>query len=232
MMMINEDYFRDIEITDSDITTDDNNNSTDDVEKLYSHIQNNYDRTLKIPIRFQEQDDYSTTSSAEIERIFSQVSRNLMSLFDIYGIPHSDVYVTCGPGYLNDDISMIKFNHKRYYTEVIDESSSIYGDDTPYSTIRIFFKRPEFSNLKQMMMFIRTLCNIIWHKNYIKYFRDITLVKDTTLFFRKNEQYLCVFIDQYEYTTIMKNTICWWDFNKMGTIRRKMLYDLSEWFFG
>lgn len=82
------------------------------------------------------------SSDIDYERIFSQVSKNISTLFDTYNIPHSELYLTCGPGYINDDISTVELNHKKHYTEIMDHYSDSFYDDTLYSNIKIFFRRP------------------------------------------------------------------------------------------
>ena len=87
-MILNEDYFKDLEIEDEDIVSDDD---TLDVEKPKMTIEDfrklpeQYDYLIKIMIR--RRNDKETTSF--LTSLLPKLFKRLDVIFDSYGIEHS-----------------------------------------------------------------------------------------------------------------------------------------------
>lgn len=230
---MSEDFLNDIGLTDNDIIVEDNavNTTLYSIETLCNEIKQKYDSTLMVTI------DHKFVSEDIIKNIISQTSRQLSDLFDIYCIDHSDVYATynskSNTSYKNRYYVNSESEHETNnavirqcdnYTEVINNDS----DEKAYYCIRMFFNKPFLSNIKQMLKFIKSLCNIIYHHDY---FDDCMLIGNTDVFLKQKESYSYNYIyrDDYKERDILFNieNISKYNFHQLEIVSKWV-----KWFFG
>ena len=222
-----------LELTDVDIIDEDCSQNTSydrNVETVCDEIKQNYNSTLKFTI------DYRYISKDDTKKIISQISRQLSDLFDVYCINHSDVYVIHNSksntsyeyrDYVNSDYNNnVIFRQYDYYTEIADNAES--DNMVVYSCIRIFFTKPNLSNVKQMMKFIKSLCNIIYHHGY---FKDCILIKNTDVFIKPKVSYSYNTLSEIEYEerNLLFNidNIYKYNYEQLETVSKWV-----KWFFG
>lgn len=96
-MLLNENYFDDIEITNDDIISPDNDinlsGTFNNIEDMYRMIQSVYDRCLFIEIKRKDilLNDYLWDIQVP------HLLRKLKTVFEMYGIEYSEPVLTDGP---------------------------------------------------------------------------------------------------------------------------------------
>ena len=156
-MILNEDYFKDLEIEDEDIVSDDD---TLDVEKPKMTIEDfrklpeQYDYLIKITIR--KRNDKETTSF--LTSLLPKLFKRLDVIFDSYGIEHSQYVLrsTYYTGRKNNTI--LDFgNYQLFCDDCIED---IYINDTYKDFyICVYANYPKFS-YKRAFRFVYTILNI------------------------------------------------------------------------
>lgn len=188
-MLINEDYFKDIEISDNDIY-DSENTVTDneyDPESLFNYLTSRYSHCMTICVRtVGEQDIY------KVEKLWenlSQLFKRLNYLLNLYGIEYSEpIFLDkkrlrmCYKNYNKFKI----FDFKGFKVITIQSHLTIGTLNTIYPTI--YFNLPEFNTLKNAYKFIVNLTKIIWYDNFHKTIisNKIQSSEDSLTFFGKN----------------------------------------------
>ena len=88
-MIINEDYFKDIEINDDDIKTEDNLDNFETLENIYSNAKKLYNHTINIQLDI----IYNKKKMNDIlPQSLTKLGKYLDCLFDAYAINHSPLY--------------------------------------------------------------------------------------------------------------------------------------------
>ena len=155
-MILNEDYFNDLEITDKDIMADDtpldveepkHDLTVEEYHKLfeqYNHI-----------IRFRIEDEYDTTfiQTSLIPRIF----KRLDTIFKSYGIEDYK-YVLVSSCYEEDCNTVVKFGDYQLFCDEDDEDEFI-NDRYDWVYINVFVNYPEFT-YKRALRFLSTVLNL------------------------------------------------------------------------
>ena len=155
-MILNEDYFKDLEIEDEDIVSDDD---TLDVEKPKMTIEDfcklpeQYDYLIKIMIR--KKNDKETTSF--LTSLLPKLFKRLDVIFDSYGIEHSQ-YVLRSTYYTGKNNTILDFgNYQLFCDDCIED---IYINDTYQDfLICVYANYPKFS-YKRAFRFVYTMLNI------------------------------------------------------------------------
>lgn len=91
-MIINEDYFKDIEINDDDIKAEDNLGNFETLDNIYSNAKMLYNHTINIQLdsgcRYNKK-----IMNDILPQSLTKLSKYLDCLFDAYAINHSPLYV-------------------------------------------------------------------------------------------------------------------------------------------
>lgn len=153
-MLLTEDYFDNIEIKDEDINPNDLKDgfqqNKDDFKSLNEYNKSQYDCVLNFPVAYGNQ-------KIKSDEFLNMVSKKLNYVFDSFDIKHSDVYVLSGFSVSDDDITI---EHYENFISVINNHDN---DSVYYSirhSIRVYFKKPWFNNVKIMLKFVQALFNI------------------------------------------------------------------------
>lgn len=93
-MFINEDYFKDIELTDDDIVANDNNDTDKSLPELYDYYNQHYSETIYISIN--EKDSNSIFA-------VKKLSKNIEYILDAFNIEHSEINAFEYNDYMNKD---------------------------------------------------------------------------------------------------------------------------------
>ena len=89
-MILNEDYFDDLEIKDEDIIEDDINDVGEPVHKLTVEELHKLPEQYNHLIRFQIEDDVMDTDTTFIQTsLIPRLFKRLDTIFEYYGIEHS-----------------------------------------------------------------------------------------------------------------------------------------------
>ena len=156
-MILNEDYFKDLEITDDDIIVDNPLEQPYDINAVDKHLTSYYERCLLLALIY-EKDIYALDSHPHIINLLNKVKHFL----DVYNIEYEYVFRDKSKGignlYLYDvgDFSVIS----SYYPE----SSLNYKSNRYYNgvTIVIYMRNiPKFT-YKESYHFIHRLYNTLW----------------------------------------------------------------------
>lgn len=149
-MLLNEDYFKDIE--DDDIIISDDINVINDLtlEDFNTKNTSEFDQTIMFHIQYGDQS----------EIILSKTAYMLIQLLELYNIQHSDVCYF-GDVYSNNIMNISIEKHKNYVTF----SNMSNKCNANYAYAYIYIKKPIFSNIKQAVHFIYRLLNISFNDN-------------------------------------------------------------------
>ena len=171
-MLINEDYFKDLEISEEDIQditsiSDDNDTNINGIN-IFNKC--NYDYTICIQFANEHYLDELTKKVA---------LKKVALLFDSYGIDHSEIYVISGFGYLNGksfdntpvDIEKTEIGYENDYISLTNYSNSKNNEEIRNKpafkehSMLMFFKKPKFSNIKHLLSLMQRLLNISYYNN-------------------------------------------------------------------
>lgn len=159
-MILNEDYFKDLEITDDDVIEDDNdvegpyNNLTlKDVHKLHEQ----YNHCISIRIVKENNSDTTFFQTILIPKLF----KRLDDIFDMYGIEHSE-YVLSSTGHKEKVCdtcdTVVKFGNYQLFCLESDKDEFI-NNIYDYFLINVYVNYPVF-NYKRAFRFLYTVINI------------------------------------------------------------------------
>lgn len=172
-MVINEDYFRDVEINDENITIDDNGLSANEhllhnVEELKQHLLSKYEKYIKVNYTsyygsfINKQDFYTRYLPKVLKRI-----HNVLDLYNAeYEIILTDSSFEYSRNHSNRNIQIYNINGYNILS-ALQREEQLYDDDTgSKSSISIiaFVNLPEFT-YKQSYFFYKNLTDSIWRKN-------------------------------------------------------------------
>ena len=93
-MFINENFFKDIELTDDDIVANDNNDTDKSLPNLYDYYNQHYSETIYISV-------YEKDSSSVFA--VKKLSKNIEYILDAFNIEHSEINVFEYNDYMNKD---------------------------------------------------------------------------------------------------------------------------------
>ena len=157
-MLLNEDYFNKIEITDDDITDKDTNHNNDqqpNIETYFNHMFSDYTHCIGIIIDQKQPDLYLN------KVLWEQYYPHLIYVFRTYNIEYSE------PIFMEfwDAIAFSKYKSQiykysyrifNYHNFKVIGQKNIHPNDS--MKMMIFFNLPKFTSLKQAFRFI---CSIL-----------------------------------------------------------------------
>ena len=161
-MILNEDYFDDLDIKDEDIIDDDINDVDEPVheltvEELYK-LSEQYN-CICIEIR-----QYNSDASIKTS-LLPRIIKRLNVIFDLYGIEHSE-YVLSSSSYVKDCNTVVKFgNYQLFCAE--SKKDNFINNTYSYFYINAYVNYPEFT-YKRTFRFLYTMLNLY------KYCKEIT----------------------------------------------------------
>ena len=179
-MLLKEDYFEDIDITDDDIQTDNTITSFLSLDDIKKHTKTNFQQTIIIYT-------YTLRSKKDKPHTIDKASKKLIQLFDIYGINHSPAYTISGGDYNNSKDADIKCEQYENFINIVntrdfDYDTNLY--DHNFNQLLIYTESIRFRNIKQMMRFINHINSILF-KDDLVVFSGITFVSSIFLPFDK-----------------------------------------------
>ena len=223
-MLISEDYFNNIEITDDVVSSTEQSNDSENPELLFDSMLSNYTHCISIQI----------SSSIFIfhqkekklwQKIIPQTIKRLNMLLDAYGIEHSE------PLFIDDNVARIMGSEASNY-KIIDYNHfkiAISSNDeltkenlTNSLNLTIYINLPKLSTYKQAYKFIYNIYNIlrnIWKDNNWKELRTFKLLSasDSLEYIPKK---LLIYINVFSFKSSIDKTM------NPGTI-----YDILTYFF-
>ena len=159
-MLLNEDYFNEIEITDDDITDKDtnyNNEQQPDIETYFNHMFSDYTHCIGIII---EQPDLYN-NKVLWEQYYPHLIKRLNYVFSTYDIEYSEpifmeFWDVIAFSKYKSQIYKYKYRIFNYHNFKVIGQETVHLDDS--MKIMIFFNLPKFTSLKQAFRFI---CSIL-----------------------------------------------------------------------
>ena len=166
-MIINEDFFKDIEIEDSDIQSTDNINEQQlkTVEEYMEYFDTNFTDT--IVFQFSNWNNGHALEISNVPYKAEYMEKRLFQVFDVFNISHSEIMLatdyrrTIIPAYITD-VGKYKLILNTYNTQF----NFIYA---------VVYIKYETMSPRTVLHFIESLMNIIWKSN--RDIVDITFVK-------------------------------------------------------
>lgn len=178
-MLIREDYFKDIDITDDDITssTTEQSNEPDNTDSLFNTMLSNYTHCISILV-------YSSKSIFKNKKLWQdsipRIIKRLYTLLDLYGIEHSEPILIDNnvARIAGDDLSNYKISH--YYNNkiAISTNKDLTQDYLTTSlNLTIYINLPKFTTYKQPYKFIYDILKKgVWKNNNEKEYRYFMLL--------------------------------------------------------
>ena len=113
-MLLNEDYFDDLKLTDDDIQTSDNTHTAlsgyYSPEQMYAEMQSKYSTCICVEHYFRNQDFNGPPGIHGIP----QLIKNLQYVFDAYGIEYSEPVLMCSIDETQDNL-LFKFRSCKFF---------------------------------------------------------------------------------------------------------------------
>ena len=161
-MILNEDYFKYLEITDEDIVVDDDNDVDElgyelTVEELHK-LHEQYDHYIEYNIQFGDVD----TS------VLSRTFKRLDSIFEMYDIEHSEYILSTEYSLSNCDTA-VKFGEYQVFCKDRNQDRIINNIYEGYFYIYVYLNFPKFSYKRAMHFVYDTVYNIIKINKNIDY---------------------------------------------------------------
>ena len=182
-MILNEDYFKDIEITDDDI-----DNASNEVDETIDSI-NAGNSKFNCTMQF----DWGCYDKINAKKYFNVVCYRLQSLLDVYGIDHSDVYVfntdfmeKCWNKGSNYNIKSF-IEHKNNFIQM----STAIEEDYQFRQIVIYINKPKFSNIKSLLNFFNGILKISINQNNDRMFYRLLIYNFFYPFFTHRRSVSC-----------------------------------------
>ena len=156
-MILNEDYFNDLEIEDEDIIEDDINDvggpehdlTLEEAQKL----PDQYNQVIEIRIDAGDSTDTTSIKTSVLPKLF----KRLDIIFEMYDIEHSEYILTprCNVGYCD---TIVEFGNYQLFCD--EEDKNDYVNDT-YDRfyIQVYVNYPNF-NYKRAFRFLYTVINL------------------------------------------------------------------------
>lgn len=229
-MLLKEDYFKDIEITDDDIQTDNTSLLSLDDIKRYAKV--NFQQTIKIYT-------YTLKSKKDKPHIIGKASKKLIQLLDIYGISHSPAYTISGDCNNSKDADIKCEQYENFInivnTRNFDYDTNLY--DYNFNQLLIYTESIRFHNIKRMMRFINHINSILFKDDFVV-FSGITFISSIFLPFDKIKN-----SDSVVYKSLMLNRPALLITDAINMVEKRITVDnpnkvrfflqkLIRWFFG
>ena len=125
-MILNEDYFDDLEINDEDIVTDDVEEPEQEHELTYKDVikmDKEYNHCLILKIGNLSNRGFPVTKTT----LLPKITKRLDAIFEFYGIEHSE-YILTPSYYTGDSNTILDFGNYQFFCE--EENKNDYINDT------------------------------------------------------------------------------------------------------
>ena len=157
-MILNEDYFKDLELTDEDILSDD---TMPDVEEPKyeltleeaKELPEQYDYCIRIGIQCWD-DDRTFIQTILIPRLF----KRLDTIFEMYGIEHSEYVLCTSYGSMKRCDTVVKLGNYQLFCRECEKDEFI-NNTYEHFFIYVFVNYPKFS-YKRAFRFLYTMLNL------------------------------------------------------------------------
>lgn len=172
-MILNEDYFDKLEITDDDIQTDDadikdvDNTDSQNPSKLIKSLYSRYTHFMEIQVMSMDVHYCNLYAKTEEWNCISNALKQLSALFDAYDMDYSQPVASNYPGYTcllyKDDLTSFKFKDK--YTFITDDFANedrLREFETHAGYVYVFFNLPELGTYCQKCKFMGRMINAIF----------------------------------------------------------------------
>ena len=157
-MILNEDYFKDLEIKDEDIVVDDTLDVEEPEHELTleeaKKLSEQYNNLIRFQIDVADDRDTTFIQTTLIPRIF----KRLDAIFELYGIEHSQ-YVLSSYLKVNFCDTVIKFGNYQLFCEECDRDYYRDRETGGIIYINAFVDYPTFNN-KKVINFVYAIINI------------------------------------------------------------------------
>ena len=157
-MILNEDYFKDLEITDEDIIDDVEEPKHELTLEEFHKLPKQYEHCIEFQINHNWMTtDISTTSlqTSILPRIF----KRLDTIIEMYGIEHSEYTLSLySVDKLKDCDTIVEYGNYQLFCEACSKRD-IISDEYWYLYIRVFVNYPKF-NYKRAFRFVYAMLNI------------------------------------------------------------------------
>ena len=156
-MILNEDYFKDLEIEDEDVIEDDINDVDEPKQELTleeaQKLPDQYEQVIEFEINGDNDSDIDTTFIQT--SLLPRITKRLDAIFEYYGIEHSQyVLVSCYD--LKDCETVVKVGDYQLFCKEYEK----YENETyEWFFIQVFVNYPNF-NYKRAFRFIYTVINL------------------------------------------------------------------------
>ena len=231
-MLLKEDYFKDIDITDDDIQTDNTITSFLSLDDIKRHAKMNFQQTIRIYT-------YTLRSKKDKPHIIGKASKKLIQLLDIYGISHSPAYTISGDCNNSKDADIKCEQYENFInivnTRNFDYDTNLY--DYNFNQLLIYTESIRFHNIKRMMRFINHINSILFKDDFVV-FSGITFISSIFLPFDKIKN-----SDSVVYKSLMLNRPALLITDAINMFEKRITVDnpnrvrffmqkLIRWFFG
>lgn len=178
-MLLKEDYFRDLELTDNDIDVSDQINNVkqkyNTPKELIDHMLSEYSNCISFTIT----NDFKKFNIFEYdlmwENVIPQLCKRLAYVLNVYGLKCSE------PVFLYGTRTSMSFYWKTYHIMYFNGYAMI----SPYKTkgnltdnfvhMNIYFNLPKITTYKAALVFIKCLLRYIWKTDDSRYFDSFSL---------------------------------------------------------
>ena len=151
--------FKDLELTDNDIVTDDGDFNETTIDSINRYAMSEYKYTWQFLVYTKSANEYSHSS-------VTSFAKKLEQFFDIYNISHSDIYLTIVPDGRYDMSSQAVITQCDNYINI---DSNIVPDNPPtdkYNYLTVFTDIPKFYSIRRMLNFMQSLMNIMYNSKH------------------------------------------------------------------
>ena len=162
-MILNEDYFKDLEITDDDVIEDDINDVEEPKHELtldeFHKLPEQYEHCIEFQINHNwKTTDLSTTSIQT--SLLPKLFKRLDAIFEFYGIEHFEYTLSLYTGFnMKYCDTIIKYGNYQLFCEDHSKNYFFIKDDYMYLYISVFVNYPKF-NYKRAFRFVYAMLNI------------------------------------------------------------------------
>lgn len=180
-MLIDGDYFKNIDIMDDDITADDINDDVmeyTDTKSLFTHLFSKYTHYMSVTTSM----EYPCKNKEKWDNI-SHLIRRLNYMFDIYGITHSEPVFVSSKDWKkdlpllkdSDSYEITEFNNYKIISK-IDSAKEPYDRNNDIKMI-VFIDLPEFMTMRKGYMFICNTIKCVWKSlAEVSYYRSVKII--------------------------------------------------------
>lgn len=155
-MIVNEDYFNKLKITDDDIVVDSNEHNKYDLDTANEFLQyckDSFDHTLIIDII-----EMKTITLDEVYYYAQLFRKKLYVLFDCFNIQHSELFISDNQANMSSNLNMFKCHDCKFISP--EDVKDMSHKDGLFHLV-IYLRFPEMTP-RTAIRFIDNLLKLIW----------------------------------------------------------------------